>query len=140
MLLVRATPPAAPGSAVRDEEVVAALAAVFARVERVETQRKLRDLVAKELARKRPGAKGVSGQRVRLLAIRARLVRVETRTKVGDGADAAKGCPVCQGKLRKVRNRTLTGGQVLVGLRCPLCGYRAGAKLAVPTKYVFHAA
>lgn len=128
---------AAPAPQVRDEEVVAALAAVFARHDKVETQRRLREMVAKELARRRPGAR-VSGERVRTLAVRANLVRLEMRTKTGDGISGVTHCPVCGGKLRKVRNRTLTGGQVLVGLRCAGCGYRAGQRLAVPTKYVFH--
>lgn len=128
---------AAPGPQVRDEEVVAALATVFARHDKVETQRRLREMVAKELARRRPGAR-VSGERARVLAVRSGLVRLETRTKVGDGIQGVTQCPVCGAKVRKVRNRTLTGGQVLVGLRCSSCGYRAGQKLAVPTKYVFH--
>lgn len=128
---------AGPGTQVRDEEVVAALAAVFARHDKVETQRRLRELVAKELGRRRPGAR-VSGERARALAVRAGLVRLEMRTKAGDGIQGVSQCPVCGGKLRKVRNRTLSGGQVLVGLRCAACGYRAGQRIAVPTKYTFH--
>lgn len=126
-----------PSPKPRDEEVVAALAVVFARFDKVETQHRLRKLVAEELARrKRPAT--VSGSRVRLLAIRAGLVHMETRTKEGDGIDGRKECPVCRARLRRVQNRTLTGGRVLVGLRCAACGYRTGRKLEVPTRYVFH--
>lgn len=140
MAPVASTPvgePRAPLARVRDEEVVAAIASVFARHDRVETQRRLRALVAHELARRR-GAASVGGERVRLLAIRSGLVRLETRTKTSDGIEGLEACPVCKGKLRRVRNRTLTGGRVLVGLRCPACGYRTGRDLEVPTKYVFH--
>lgn len=130
-------PPAA-GPRAPDEEVVAAIAAVFQKHEKVETQRRLREAVQKELQRLRPGAK-VGGPRVRLLAARSGIVRVETsRAKVGDGIKGVHDCPVCQHKLRKVRNRTLAGGQVLIGLRCPRCGYKSGQRIAVPTRYVFH--
>jgi hypothetical protein len=132
--------PAPPAtSKLRDEEIVAAIAAVFGRHERVETQHKLRALVQEELARRRPGAK-VSGSRVRLLAIRSGIVQLETRTKEGDDIKGLEACPVCKGKLRRVRNRTLKGGVVLVGLKCPACGYKTGRTLEVPTKYVFHKA
>lgn len=126
-------------TSVRDEEVVAALASVFAKREKVETQHRLRAMVAQELERKRPGAR-VSGERVRLLAIRSGLVRMETRTKTSDAIDDLEVCPVCKGKLRRVRNRTLSGGRVLVGLKCAACGYKTGRQLEVPTRYVFHRA
>lgn len=116
---------------------MAALATVFAGRERVETQRRLRELVERELGRRRPGAR-VGGERVRLLALRSGLVRVETRTKTRDGIGGIERCPVCAARLRKVRNRTLRGGQVLVGLRCSTCGYRTGRSLEVPSRYVFH--
>ncbi|HEV8359989.1 MAG TPA: hypothetical protein VGR28_05995 [Candidatus Thermoplasmatota archaeon] len=126
-----------PAQRLRDEEVVAAITVVFSRFEKVETQHRLKDLVTKELARRRPGAK-VAGARVRLLAIRSGLVRMETRTREGDGIEGLEACPVCAAKLRRVRNRTLTGGQVLVGLKCPVCGYKTGRVLEVPSRYVFH--
>jgi hypothetical protein len=126
-----------PPARLRDEEIVAALASVFARYERVETQHRLRRLVAEELAKRRDAAK-VSGPRVRLLAIRSGLVRMETRTKTSDGIERLEACPVCRARLRRVRNRTLRGGVVLVGLRCVQCGYKTGRELEVPTRYVFH--
>jgi ssDNA-binding Zn-finger/Zn-ribbon topoisomerase 1 len=60
------------------------------------------------------------------------------RTKTTSTVDGVEECPVCRGKLRRLRNRTLRGGTVLVGLRCPECGYNSGRELEVPTKYVFH--
>jgi hypothetical protein len=121
----------------RDEEVVAAIASVFARFEKVETQRKLRELVEQELRRRKPGAR-VAGPRIRVLAVRSGLVRLEMRYREGDGLEGLEACPVCQGKVKRVKNRTLSGGQVLVGLRCPQCGYKTGRELETPARYVFH--
>ncbi|MCA1813795.1 MAG: hypothetical protein LC624_07575 [Halobacteriales archaeon] len=130
--------PAPPArSATRDEEVVAAVASVFAKRDKVETQHRLRRFVEEELQRRKPGAK-VSGSRARVLALRSGLVRLELRTKTMPGQEEAEQCPACKGKLRRLRNRTLKGGTVLVGLRCPECGYKSGRDLEVPTKYVFH--
>lgn len=130
-------PVPAPQAQPRDEEVVAAIAAVFARFDKVETQHRLRKLVQEELARRKPGAR-VGGARVRLLAVRSNIVRPEIRTKTGDGLAGLELCPVCKSKLRRIRNRTLKGGTVLVGLKCAQCGYKTGQRLQVPTKYVFH--
>lgn len=132
--------PMAAGQAstrLRDEEVVAAIAAVFARFDKVETQRKLRELVEAELRRRRPGAR-VAGPRVRVLAVRSGIVRLEMRYREGDGLEGVEACPVCGAKVRRVKNRTLTGGQVLVGLKCAACGYKTGRELEIPAKYVFH--
>jgi DNA-directed RNA polymerase subunit RPC12/RpoP len=128
---------AAAATQARDEEVVAAIAVVFSKRDKVETQRRLAQAVTAELARRKPGAR-VGGARARQLAIRSGIARVEMRLKEADGIDKVAACPVCGSKVRRVRNRTLSGGSVLTGLRCSECGWKSGRKLQLPSKYVFH--
>ena len=116
---------------------MAAIAAVFQRHTHVETQRRLKAAVEAELQRRSPGA-SVGASRVRVLAVRSGLVRLEIATRHGKRGERLEACPVCGGKASKVRNRTLRGGSVLVGLRCKACGYRSGAEPKVPARYVFH--
>jgi len=81
---------------------------------------------------------GVTEERVRRTAIQSGLVKVDVETR--DTGVRVKGgrCPVCDSRLRRVRNRTLYGGYVILGYRCTSCPYKMGATRRVPVKYTFH--
>jgi hypothetical protein len=64
------------------------------------------------------------------LALRVRYAERPTRRPLGR-------CPVCAGRLRPIRNRTLLGDAVTLGWRCPRCGYWTHLRRRVPVRYVF---
>jgi len=80
----------------------------------------------------------VTEERVRRTAIQSGLVTVEVETR--DTGIKVKGgrCPVCDSRMRKVRNSTLYGGAVILGYRCTSCPYKMGTTKRVPVKYTFH--
>jgi transposase-like protein len=82
----------------------------------------------------------VTEERVRMLAIQSRLASVEVETR--DTGIKVKGgrCPVCDSRMRKVRNSTIYGGSVILGYRCTSCPYKMGITKRVPVKYTFHEA
>jgi hypothetical protein len=83
---------------------------------------------------------GITEERVRRTAVQSGMARMEVETR--DTGIKVKGgrCPVCNARLRKIRNRTIYGGSVILGYRCSSCSYKMGTTLRVPVKYIFHAA
>ncbi|MBI0582807.1 MAG: hypothetical protein ISF22_01120 [Methanomassiliicoccus sp.] len=76
-------------------------------------------------------------ERVRRIAIQNNLVTVEVETRdTGEKVKVGR-CPVCDSRLRRVRNSTIYGGSVILGYRCTSCPYRMGTTKKVPTKYIF---
>ncbi|MDW5562054.1 MAG: hypothetical protein SA339_02420 [Methanomassiliicoccus sp.] len=80
----------------------------------------------------------VTEERVRRLAIQSGLVTVEVETR--DTGVRVKGgrCPVCDSRMRKIRNETIYGGSVILGYRCTSCPYKMGTTQRIPVKYIFH--
>lgn len=80
----------------------------------------------------------VTEERVRMIAIQSGLVTVEVETR--DTGIRVRGgrCPVCDSRMRKVRNSTLYGGSVILGYRCTSCSYKMGTTKRVPVRYTFH--
>lgn len=117
------------------EELMVALYKALSRHGTIDSQRQLRDAVLAEL-QKWDQAYTVSPWRVRQAAIRAGFVDMEIRSR--EGQEPVTSCPVCGGRLRRVRNLSLWGETVTIGYRCPTCGYKSGVKRQVPTRYIFH--
>ncbi len=80
----------------------------------------------------------VTEDRVRRVALLAKLVDVEISTR--DTGVKVKGgrCPVCASRLRKVKNGTIYGGSVTLGFKCVACPFTMGATRCIPTRYSFH--
>ena len=102
----------------------------------VHSQLKFHKLVQKQLASINPAFR-VSAQRVRVLAIQNKIVTVEIHFKEIDKKAHVIKCPVCHGKLKMVRNKTIFGGSVTLAKECTQCTYWVGLKLHIPTMYVF---
>ena len=121
-----------------DEEVLRAIKNVMHSYGVVNSQTKLKELVEREL-RVTDKDYHVSPRRLRVLALSSDHVRVEihcreTETKRGIGK-----CPVCNHKLKLVKNKTIFDGVVIIGHECTHCPYWTGLKRRVPTRYVFTA-
>ena len=103
----------------------------------VVTQQRLKTLVEKDLKTKKIQYH-VSQQRLRNLALKSGIVRIEIHSREGDPHKLLHKCPVCDESLQRVKNLTIFGGEVTIELRCGHCGYWTGKKKRIPTRYVFH--
>ncbi|MBI4393410.1 MAG: hypothetical protein HY556_06405 [Euryarchaeota archaeon] len=119
-----------------EDLVVAAITKVLAENGVVTSQGRLRSLVAEELAAF-DGDYTVSADRARQLAVRKGVARIEIHARRGEHR-TLESCPVCSSRLSKVKNRTLDGSEVHVGVKCKRCGFWVGQKGRVPSRYVFY--
>ena len=119
-----------------DTEIVEAIKDALHRHGVVNSQRKMTELVLKELHRHDPDY-SVSGSRVRRLAILNDLTSLDIHGRDSTTKTRAGACPVCGGKTEKIRNLTVYGGTVTMGYKCKTCGYWTGLKHRVPTLYIF---
>lgn len=120
-----------------DKQVETALKLVFKKFRTVQSQNKLKHLVSKELNKKKKKF-GVSGRRLRNIAIKSDFIKLEIHSREGDPKKILAKCPVCEGALKRVKNLTIWGGEVTIEFRCSNCGYWTGKKKRIPTRYVFH--
>jgi len=118
-----------------DARVRESLARILSTRQMVDSQRKLKQLVDKDL--KGDEKYRVGGPRLRLLAIESGLVDLEIRCRDTQEMRSLVRCPVCGERLKKVRNMTVFGGTVTLGYRCGRCKYWTGLRRRVPTRYVF---
>ena len=118
-----------------DERIRDSLTRVFSTRQNVDSQRRLKQLVEKDM--KGDERFRVSEPRLRLLAIDSSLVDLEIHCRDTQERRSLVKCPVCGERLQKVRNMTVFGGTVTLGYRCDRCKYWTGLKRRVPTRYVF---
>jgi len=120
-----------------DEQIENALKKVLSKFRTVQSQTKLKTLVTTELDTKKK-AFGISGSRLRDIAINSDFVKLEIHSREGDPKKILSACPVCRSSLKRVKNLTIWGGEVTIEFRCTCCGYWTGKKKRIPTRYVFH--
>ena len=118
-----------------DERVRGSLSRVFSTRQIVDSQRRLKQLVERDL--KGDEKYRVGEPRLRVLAIESGLVNLEIRCRDTEEMRSLVRCPVCGERLKKVRNMTVFGGTVTLGYRCERCRYWTGLRRRVPTRYVF---
>jgi len=120
-----------------NDEIKEVLKDVLSKFRTVQSQNKLKDLVIKELNKKKKKF-GLTGNRLRNIAINSDFIKLEIHTREGDPDKIMVRCPVCRGNLKRVKNLTIWGGEVTIEFRCPTCGYWTGKKKRIPTRYIFH--
>jgi len=118
-----------------DEQVVAALQRVIATKRVVDSQRKLKKLVERELQGEEVFR--IGGVRLRHAAIDSGLIDLQILCRESGKTKSMMKCPVCTARLKRVRNATVWGGTVTLGYHCERCGYWTGIKHRIPTRYVF---
>ena len=119
----------------KDEQVLAALRRATDLKPLVDSQRKLKRLVDKEM-RGEEGFK-VGEERLRRIAIASGLFELRIQTRETEGKRSLSNCPVCGTRLGRLRNMTVFGGTVTLGYRCGACGYWTGLRRRVPVRYTF---
>jgi len=120
-----------------DEKVQSVLKNVIKDYRKISTQKKLHQLVSKKL-KKGKNKYSVSTNRLRKIAINSDFVKLEIHSREGDPRKSMNKCPVCSDNLKRVKNKTIWGGEVTIEFQCPNCGYWTGKKKRIPTCYVFH--
>jgi len=119
-----------------DEEVAEAIKRALARRGLVNSQRKLAELVRREL-KSIDQDYGVTESRVRKLAIDGNLAKISIAARDTRAKTSSSTCPVCTKRMGHIKNLTVYGGSVDLGYRCERCGYWTGVKARRPTRYVF---
>jgi len=119
----------------KDNQILAALRRATDLKPLVDSQRKLKRLVEKELRGEENFR--VGEERLRRIAIDSALfdLRIATR-ETGERKSMMK-CPVCGARLGRLRNMTVFGGTVTLGYKCGTCGYWTGIRRRVPVRYTF---
>ena len=131
--------PREPYKIPKDEDVLTAIQRVILRFGTINSQRQLKALVQKELAGI-DASYHVGAVRVRTLALKSKFIQCEIRYRTWpDHKTKLKRCPVCDGALSKIRNRTLTGKIIIMGYKCTSCPYNTDLPIKVPARYDFSA-
>jgi len=120
-----------------DKEVTKMLVKVLKKAHTIQSQTFLKQLIVQEL-HKNDKTATVSAPRLRKLALQHPQITLEIHSREGDPNKLLQGCPVCDHRLKQVKNLTIWGGVVTIEFQCPHCGYWTGKKKRVPTRYVFH--
>ena len=120
-----------------DDQIKDALERILKKFRTVQSQNKLRSLVTQELNKKKKKF-GITGSRIRNIAINSDFVKLEIHSREGDPKKLMIKCPVCKSTLKRVKNLTIWGGEVTIEFRCNKCSYWTGKKKRMPTRYVFH--
>ncbi len=119
----------------KNEQILDALKSIFLRRRMVNSQRELKKLVEKELRSDEEFK--VGEQRLRHIVLDSDLLDVDIHCRESLEKRHLSKCPVCESKLKKVRNLTVFGGTVTLGFKCPRCAYWSGLRKRVPMRYVF---
>ena len=120
-----------------DSDIKNALETVLKKLNVVNSQNKLKSLVSEELDKKEEKF-GVTGSRIRNIAISSNFVKVDIHSRESDLNRPITKCPVCRNPLKQVKNLTIWGGEVTIKLKCVKCNYWSGKKKRIPTRYIFH--
>jgi hypothetical protein len=119
------------------DKVENAIKNVLKKYRTVHSQKKLRELVSKELSNKKEKF-GISGKRLRIIALNSSFVDLEIHSRAGDPKKSMIKCPVCGNDLKRVKNLTIWGGEVTIEFKCKKCSYWTGKKKRIPKRYIFH--
>lgn len=120
----------------RSDQVIVALRDVLARYKVINSQRKLKELVERELNSGGDNYR-VGEQRMRKLALKSGIAHVDVHARETNQKKTLLKCPVCDSKLKNAKNQTVFGGTVTLGRTCPECTYWTGMKRRVPVRYIF---
>ncbi len=119
-----------------DDEVLTSIKNVMNNLGVVNSQTKLKELVERDLKESDKNY-SVSPRRLRILALSSDFVRVEIHSRETESKRSTSKCPVCNHKLKLVKNKTIFDGVVNIGHECTNCPYWTGMKRRIPTRYVF---
>lgn len=120
-----------------DEEIREAVALALAKNITIDSQKRLKQLVQKELEKMNKKYKA-SASRIRRLTVKSGLAKIDIDYRETDRKGAMNRCPVCGEKIKLVKNKTIFNGVVTTGYKCSNCPYWTGLRRQVPTRYIFH--
>lgn len=96
-----------------------------------------RELLARVLPilRRRDPIAALGGRRLRGILLDLPEVRLDVVYREESSRRPLGRCPVCSGAVRPIRNRTLDEDRVILGYRCPRCGYWTHLRRRIPVRY-----
>ncbi|MCI4367989.1 MAG: hypothetical protein L3K09_00275 [Thermoplasmata archaeon] len=100
------------------------------------SQRELLHSLLESLREEEP-LSALGGARMRRLLMETPGVRVRVRYSERHDRGPLQRCPVCDGELRPIQNRTLDGEPVTLGYSCRRCEYWTHLRRRVPVRYEF---
>ena len=118
-----------------EEEIRTAIYLAMKRYKNFDSLTALHNAVLNEL-KKINDNYAVSMKRVRIIAARSGFIKLDIKTKEGEGKPDR--CPVCGGRLEKIKSLSLLGEEIIIGYRCKLCAYKTGMRKNIPVRYHFH--
>ena len=123
----------------KDEDVLAAIQRVILRLGTISSQRHLKIQVQNELGNIDP-LYHVGEVRVRSLALKSKFIRCEIKYRLRpDNKTKLKRCPVCDGVVHRIRNKTLFDKIITIGYKCTKCPYQSDIPIKIPARYIFSA-
>lgn len=120
----------------KDKDILNSIKNVMNSYGVINSQTKLKELVERDLHESDSDFK-VSPKRLRILALSSDDVLVEIHCRESETKKSIGRCPVCNHKLKLVKNKTLYDGVVIIGHECTHCSYWTGMKRRIPIRYVF---
>ncbi|MCJ2520801.1 MAG: hypothetical protein LN412_07665 [Candidatus Thermoplasmatota archaeon] len=117
------------------ERVLKALREVLGKRRTVSSQKELKELLDRTMAR--DGGFRVSGPRARRIAYDSGLAKMEIEFRETHELKSLFKCPVCGHRLKLIKNMTVFGGTVTLGYKCQHCPYWTGIRRRVPARYIF---
>ncbi|HEC76355.1 MAG TPA: hypothetical protein ENI33_03730 [Thermoplasmatales archaeon] len=118
----------------KEEEIRKAIYKAMKKHNSFPSLKKLRESIIEEL-HKMDRNYTISSKRARILTARSGFVKVNVKNTEGDKKFSK--CPVCEGKLKEIKNLSLTGKEIIIGYRCTLCDYKGNVN-EFPVRYSFH--
>jgi uncharacterized protein with PIN domain len=119
-----------------DSEVLNSIKNVMNSYGVINSQTKLKELVERDLKETDENFR-VSPRRLRVLALSSDHVSVEIHCRESEIKKSISKCPVCNHKLKLVKNKTIYDGVVIIGHECTNCSYWTGMKRRIPIRYIF---
>lgn len=120
-----------------EETIVEAIRKVMQKNPRVESQRRLAELVCKELENDVDEVH-LGADRIRRIAVNAHLVKIEIEYRDSSQNFAPDLCPVCRNLMVQLCNSTLTGEITEFKRKCSVCTYSTyGGRGKKPARYTF---
>jgi hypothetical protein len=102
----------------------------------IHSQKRFQELVITRLKKIDPDYE-LSPPRLRRIAARSKDITLEIKCRTSQEKSEDVICPVCNTKMRNIKNQTLYDWEVVIGHKCRVCGYWTGSERRIPVRYIF---
>jgi hypothetical protein len=118
-----------------EEMILTAVYKIIQNIGTVESLGRLKTLTENDFSDK---SYRVGLKRLRMLVMKSGFIDVKIDYVETHKKKKILKCPICEGKTKKIKNRTIFGQLITSGYKCTRCTYWTGVKYRRPRKYTFH--